>query len=109
MPDATKKWRCDFCKSENPIKLKNELQICGTCGLGYPTRTMTQSANDGSLSCLPVTNLARKTPSGSMGEMWVDGAGQKFSRHDYINAYKIDPKIFLEYQRSKRDNAQMRF
>jgi len=108
MADDIKKWQCDLCESENAIVLDKKLQICGTCGLCYPTRMMIQSANG--LQCLPFTNLSRKTPSDFAGEMWIDQNGKMLSRNDYINEYLIDPKVFWEYRhKSKGSNAQIRF
>ena len=56
--------------------------------------------------CLPPSGFEWVLPSGKITPVvgqpiYVSAIGEKFSRQDYINRYRIDPEIAYEYMRGR--------
>ncbi len=60
--------------------------------------------------CLPPSGFEWALPAGKImpivGQpIYVSAIGEKFSREDYINRYRVDPEIAYQYMRGRRGTS----
>ncbi|VVB72523.1 Uncharacterised protein [uncultured archaeon] len=60
--------------------------------------------------CLPPSGFEWALPAGKITPVvgqpiYVSAVGEKLSREDYINRYRVDPEIAYEYMRGRRNTS----
>lgn len=104
-------WECENCDLDNPIDTENiaDVFFCERCGVGHSAvkPINLEAKPEGNwLECIPLEGLSSRIPSGKTQDVYRDFIGNPFTREQFEEEYKIDPKIYLKWKNSGRPTGK---